>query len=133
MRLRFMSKETGEELLHESRWEGELPRVGDVVELHDGATHRWVVEEVDWVFEDAPPDQKDDIPLRCAVILVGPEAAHEKATEAHEVAADPHHDWRGRSNRRCVCGHPEDLHTPIRCTGKAGFCDCTGFVEATGP
>jgi hypothetical protein len=123
MKLIIKSTTSGEEILVESNWNGHLPRAGDVLELHPGNTLRFKVDEVDWIFDECPPDQKKEVPLQCAVVMV---------TEENEAEAKTDHgDWRGRSDRICECGHPEDLHSAIRCTGMAGNCPCQGFKLKT--
>jgi hypothetical protein len=117
MRLVVVKSDTGEEILREAKWPGELPRVGDIVELHSGPTQRWRVDEVDWVFEDAPSDAHDDVPLRCAKICVSV-AAGSNGKPSEEIANDA----------LCACGHRFELHTPTGCKGRAGYCECHGFT-----
>ena len=113
MELRIINSRTKEELLKETSWNGEVPRTGDVMELHLGETQRWRVEEVDWVFAEAPPDQHEDVPVKHLAVLVRPadEPVRRSAT------AGPIED------RVCECGHKESIHSPNGCTGRAHTCE----------
>jgi hypothetical protein len=111
MVLVVVNKANGDELLRETGWQGEIPRVGDVMELHCGHTERWRVDEVDWVFEEAPEGKHDDVPLRNLVVKATPWDA------ATGKEADP----------ICQCGHRESLHSPNGCTGRSHTCECSGF------
>lgn len=117
MRLLIVKKESGEEILRESDWPGELPRVGDIMELHSGATQRYKVEEVDWVFEEAPSQQHEDIPLKLAKILV---SLHTSSSSLPGAPA---------GHELCQCGHRAEIHTEHGCKGRGGYCDCKGFVR----
>ncbi|MBA3725695.1 MAG: hypothetical protein H0W86_04385 [Armatimonadetes bacterium] len=108
-----VNRATGEELLRERGWEGEFPRVGDIMELHCGETRRWRVDEVDWVFADAPAESHDDVPLKCLTVKASP---FDVATGR---SADP----------ICECGHRESIHSPNGCTGRSHTCECSSFKE----
>lgn len=119
MILKVVKAETGEELLIEHDWHEPLPHPGDIMELHFGNTKRWKVMEIDWVFENAPPDHKEDIPVKCAVVLVSAPEDQDKEFIKHE---------RPKS-KMCKCGHPEEKHAQARCLGASGTCACTGFQD----
>ncbi|GIV01229.1 MAG: hypothetical protein KatS3mg015_0059 [Fimbriimonadales bacterium] len=116
MEVRFVEKATGEELLLEHAWTEDLPRAGDVIQL--GGGRKWTVKEVDWVFE-GDGEKREDVPLRQAVVYL------EVYTGG---AAGP----ATTGKVLCECGHPEDMHTPIRCAGKGNTCECPGFRPAQG-
>jgi len=107
-------KDTGTELLKETKWEGEAPRQGDVMELHCGETSRWKVEEVDWVFSESAKDEHDDVPLQHLRVVVLP---YDSKT-GREL--DP----------MCMCGHRQSIHSPNGCTGRSHTCDCNAFTPA---
>ena len=111
MQVVFVDAKTLEPVLKESTWELPPPREGDVVELHCGDSQRWVVSEVDWVFQDVPPEQHEEVPVRVLRVVVRPEG------EAELKDMDP----------TCVCGHPKSIHAPGRCLGSASTCLCRGF------
>jgi hypothetical protein len=111
MILIVINRETGDEVLRETDWNGEIPRVRDIMELHSGATMRWQVHEVDWVFEEAPAGSHDDVPLKCLMVKVEP------FDQETGRAADPF----------CECGHRQSLHSPNGCTGRSHTCECGGF------
>lgn len=102
---------TGEELLNETLWEGEIPRVGDVMELHCGTESKWKVIEVDWVFADSPANKHEDVPLKSLCVKVS-------SLGSAPLEADPF----------CTCGHRESLHSPNGCTGRSHTCDCPRFT-----
>lgn len=112
MLVTIIHKESGTELLREQSWQEEPPRQGDVIELHSGETSRWMVEEVDWVFEDADKDATVDVPLKQLRVVVMPY----DATTGREL--DP----------MCECGHRQSIHSPNGCTGRSHTCDCKSFT-----
>lgn len=107
-------KDSGTELLKETVWKEEPPRMGDVIELHCGETSRWKVEEVDWVFEDSAKEAHDDVPLKHMRVVVMP---YDSAT-GKEL------------DTMCFCGHKQSLHSPNGCTGRSHTCDCSRFTPA---
>lgn len=123
MIVQIVDRETGRTLLTESQWNQELPRIGDVLELHCGQPERYVVEEVDWIFEHVPPERREEVPLHVLRILVSPE---EKATAHHTFATAAVSAQEG--DPLCQCGHKKSWHTPMRCIGDAGRCTCPGFT-----
>ncbi len=112
MILTVIDASSGAEVLCEHGWQGEIPRKGDVMELHCGGTKRWRVDEVDWVFEDSAPENHDDIPLKSLVVKASPYDAATGGT------ADP----------VCQCGHRQSIHSPNGCTGRSHTCECAGFA-----
>jgi hypothetical protein len=118
MRLLIVNSDSGEEILKESDWPGELPRVGDIMELHSGAPTRYKVDEVDWVFEEAAVEVTEDVPLKYAKILVS--IVNGTSTHVHEEVA---------GHELCQCGHRAEIHTPNGCKGRGGYCECNGFVK----
>lgn len=124
MILKVVNSRTGEELLIEHDWADPCPGVGDVMELHCGETERWVVQEVDWVFEHVDPSVHEEVPLKCAMIMVVPERA------TREGAPDAFHDPADSRDPVCVCGHRQSVHTPTMCRGDASTCTCRGFSHA---
>lgn len=112
MLVNVLHHKTGENLLKETAWQGETPRVGDVLELHCGHKQRWKVEEVDWVFEDVAESKHDDVPLRSLNVRVMP------FDDATGKEFDP----------VCVCGHAESIHSPNGCTGRSHTCECQKFT-----
>ncbi len=117
MRLLIVNNHSGEEILKESNWPGELPRVGDIMELHSGPAQRYKVEEVDWVFEDSPEEVHEDIPLKYAKILVSI-LNGTSPTSSGPIGA----------TELCKCGHRAEIHTAVGCKGRGGYCECKGFV-----
>ncbi|MCH8274051.1 MAG: hypothetical protein IH851_04610 [Armatimonadetes bacterium] len=122
MNLLIVDSGTGQELLTESEWKEEPPRVGDIIELHCGETERYVVEEVDWVFEKTSAAKRDDVSLRTLKVLVRP-AVEGEGAPVRAVVGVPGE----QKDPECECGHRESRHAPMRCTGDAGRCQCTGF------
>ena len=119
MKLIVVNKQSGKEIFTESSWEGPVPRAGEVMEIHSGAEQRFVVEEVDWIFEDAPKDTHDEVPLKCAKVLVSIEIAEGdgKSTMGQATGSE----W-------CTCGHKSALHADHGCKGGGGYCPCTHFT-----
>jgi hypothetical protein len=107
-------KDSGTELLKETAWEGEAPHRGDVMELHCGDTSRWIVEEIDWVFDDAPKEDHDNVPLNHIRVVVMP----------FDASTGKEHD------PMCVCGHKQSIHSPNGCTGRSHTCECPKFTAA---
>ncbi|GEM_PF-2441372 len=124
MILRIKPDGGGEDLVVEHHWEGELPRAGDVMELHCGETKRFVVKEVDWVFEDVPSTVHEEVPLRHAVVVVVPES------EAARNGAAVVQMRPSLSDPLCECGHRQSVHTPTMCRGDASTCTCRSFRSA---
>lgn len=121
MVLVVVHRATGNELLVEHNWIGEVPREGDHVELHSGPETRWVVDEVDWVFADAPADAHDDVPLKRLRVMVVDEEEYER--KVHKIGATA----EIRDAICSGCGHPKSLHAEAHCTGRSGTCECGGF------
>jgi hypothetical protein len=116
--IEFVDVRSGETILSESSWEFPPPNSGDVLELHTGQTERWVVEDLEWVFADAPSGTKNDVPVRVLRVIVIREG---------EVVRDEHGDVK-HHDPVCICGHTKGMHAPSRCLGDASTCQCTGFV-----
>ncbi|MBI5707254.1 MAG: hypothetical protein HZC36_09735 [Armatimonadetes bacterium] len=118
MILTFVDSHSGEAILREYEWELPVPREGDVLELHSGSETRYVVQEVDWVFADAPAGEKTDVPMKELKIMVvsAAEFVHRGEDGGHRMV-DP----------LCKCGHAKSVHTSMRCNGAAGTCQCHGF------
>jgi hypothetical protein len=108
----FVDQRTMEPILSESAWEMTPPREGDVLELHCGEEQRWIVSEVDWVFEEVPREQHDEVPMRIMKIIVRPEVEGDRLGEGDPL---------------CVCGHKRSVHAPERCLGSASTCLCRHF------
>jgi hypothetical protein len=125
MIVQVVDRETGRTLLTESEWNQELPRIGDVLEIHCGPAERYVVEEVDWVFEHVPAERREEVPLHFLRVLVSPE---EKAKTRPAFATAVVTTAEG--DPFCQCGHRKSWHTPMRCIGDAGRCTCSGFTAA---
>lgn len=115
MRLEFVDSRSGEVILTESHWDLPPPRVQDVLELHNGPATRWVVQEVDWVFEGADRDKMSEIPVDHLAVVVIPEDEYDPAAETR--ARDP----------MCECGHKKSMHAAARCLGDGSTCSCQGF------
>ncbi len=103
--------------MSESNWDMPIPRENDVVELHCGETQRWQVQEVEWVFEDAPASKHEEVAVRVLKVLVVPESMTLGGEEHHHV--DP----------LCLCGHKKSMHAASRCLGDAGTCQCHAFTS----
>lgn len=109
MRLVVVHSETGGELLSESNWTEEPPRIGDIIQLGDNA--KFKVQEVDWVF-DGTPEKHEDVPLKSLTVRALP-----IAQSSGEVERDP----------MCACGHRQSIHSPNGCTGRSHTCECLEF------
>lgn len=115
LEVEFVDSRNMDRVLIETHWDLPLPREGDVVELHCGEASRWVVEELDWVFETVSQDQHEEVPVKKLKVMVIPE--------------DLAHRGEGRPvDPVCICGHPKSVHAPARCLGNASTCDCRGFA-----
>lgn len=117
MKVVFVDSRDGNIVLSESAWEGEHPLKGEVIELHSGHEEKWMVQEVDWVFEDAPEGAHDDVKMRLLRVLVLPYELARSLGDKMEY--DP----------MCVCGHKKSMHAPSRCLGMASTCPCEGFRD----
>lgn len=115
MKVVFVDSTQGQIVLSESAWEGEHPMVGEVIELHNGPTTKWMVQEVDWVFEEAAPGA-EDVPMRLLKVLVLP---YDLARATGNKPYDP----------LCSCGHKRSMHAASRCLGDASTCTCQGFQD----
>lgn len=118
MTVTFVNVRNGETVLTEPRWDLAPPREGDVMELHSGRMERWVVEEVDWVFEDVPEGTHHDVPVKGLKVMV----IREEEVTHGEHGEVLHHD------PICVCGHAKSMHAPSRCLGNGSTCQCHGFT-----
>lgn len=117
MKVVFVDSRDGHVVLDESTWEGEHPLKGEVIELHSGQTTKWMVQEVDWVFADAPDGANTDVPMKLMRVLVIP---YELARAlGDKMDYDP----------MCTCGHKKSMHAPTRCLGEASTCPCHGFAD----
>jgi hypothetical protein len=116
MRIDFVDSRNGNVVLRESHWEGEHPTKGEVIELHSGPEAKWMVQEIDWVFEDAAPDA-EDVPMKYVKALVLPYEL------ARNMGANMNYD------PMCTCGHKKSMHAPARCLGMASTCPCQGFTD----
>lgn len=101
-------------VLSESHWEGEHPLKGEVIELHAGAVAKWMVQEVDWVFEDSQ-EGEEDVKMKLLKVLVLPYDLARSLGDKMDF--DP----------MCECGHKKSMHAPARCLGEASTCPCAGF------
>lgn len=118
MVITFVDTHSGDVVLREYDWDMPIPQEGSVLELHSGPEQRFVVEEVDWVFVDAPAGEKDDIKVKELKVMVCP------ASEYGGKDEDGHHRM---SDPLCKCGHARSVHAPSRCLGAASTCQCHGF------
>lgn len=116
MKVVFVDSTEGRIVLTENHWEGEHPMVGEVIELHSGPESKYMVQEVDWVFEEAKPDAQD-VPMKLLKVLVVPYDL------AKAIGNKPH-------DPMCDCGHKRSMHAPGRCLGDASTCKCSGFHDA---
>jgi|CXWL01.1.fsa_nt_gi hypothetical protein len=116
MRIVFVDIGLGQIILDEHNWEGEHPIVGEVLELHNGPTTKWTVQEVDWVFEDAAPGA-NDVPMKLLKVMV---MDYDAARSLGGKPLDP----------MCTCGHKRSMHAPGRCLGDASTCHCEGFKDS---
>ena len=124
MVLKVVNEKTDEVVVTEYEWQGELPRVGDVMEFHCGHEERWVVTEVDWVFAEVSESTHEEVPLHHTLIKVGPEAQSvPKSTHAAVSLTQ-------EESKYCECGHHKDVHTPTMCRGEASTCQCRTFRPA---
>jgi hypothetical protein len=117
MRIAFVDSRDGSIVLNETNWTGEHPQKGEVIELHSGHETRWMIQEVDWVFEDAPEGSHDDIAMRLLKVLVLPYELARALGDKMEY--DP----------MCTCGHKKSMHAAARCLGMASTCPCAGFTD----
>ena len=127
MVIQVVDSRTGKELLRESDWKEEPPRVGDIIELRCGEMERYLVEEVDWVFEKSSPDKREEVPLKTLRVLVQPAPESGHSVSQAEEAVVSH-----REEHVCRCGHKRDVHTPTRCMGDAGRCECKEYQQPYG-
>lgn len=114
MKIIFVDSSTGQTVLTETKWEGEHPVAGEVIELHCGETTKYMIQEVDWVFADS--SSSEDVPMKLLKVLVLP---YDLARATGNKPYDP----------VCTCGHKRSMHAPGRCLGDASTCQCGGFKD----